>query len=164
MKGQGRVLAFEPSPVFDVLAKTARLYPTITPRRAGIGSQNSSLTFYAQGHATIGSFVRDVTAMTGQVAITEHRVPVNPLDEALEGLYPDLVKVDVEGFELEVLRGASKTIKSGCDWLIEIHPYQLRLSGGSEREVRRVLSDYTIETIGERGNGIYTIVATPKRC
>lgn len=39
-------------------------------------------------------------------------VEVAPLDEALAGLTPTAMKIDVEGFELEVVEGAEKVLRS----------------------------------------------------
>jgi len=39
-------------------------------------------------------------------------VPINRLDDILAGESPILLKIDVEGYELEVLRGANKTLSS----------------------------------------------------
>lgn len=43
---------------------------------------------------------------------------------------PDLVFVDVEGYELEVLHGAGSTMAANPDWFVEVHtPYLARYSG-----------------------------------
>lgn len=55
------------------------------------------------------------------------RVPVTTLDEfcAARELQPTVIKIDVEGFELAVLRGARKTLERvgrGLEAFMEIHP------------------------------------------
>ena len=55
-------------------------------------------------------------------------VPVETLDGLLDGLSPRLIKIDVEGYETEVLRGASNTL-SGPGLLALI----LELNGSGRR-------------------------------
>jgi FkbM family methyltransferase len=53
---------------------------------------------------------------------------------------PDVVFVDVEGFELKVLEGASQTLASNADWFLEVHVgCGLEKYGGS---VSKVLSHF----------------------
>jgi len=51
-------------------------------------------------------------------------VPGRTLDTICAGISPDLIKVDVEGVELRVLRGAQRVIaeRKTC-FLIEVHPW-----------------------------------------
>jgi FkbM family methyltransferase len=49
---------------------------------------------------------------------------------------PDVVFIDVEGYELEALEGAAATMEAGPDWFVEVHGgEQLRRYGGSVEAV-----------------------------
>lgn len=63
--------------------------------------------------------------------------------DSLEGPAPDLIKVDVEGFELSVLRGAVGLLRhvKAPSWWIEMHP-QLVESASELYEVVRILEDH----------------------
>ena len=50
---------------------------------------------------------------------------------AAEGFVPDLVKMDVEGFELKILEGAAGVLQRRPALHIEIHPYHIREYGGT---------------------------------
>jgi hypothetical protein len=67
----------------------------------------------------------------------------------------------VEGFELEVLKGAAKLLSKRPVLIVEIHPLQLKLSGGSEAEIFHLLEsfDYSCDVIDRNPNSIYTIIA-----
>jgi Methyltransferase FkbM domain len=85
------------------------------------------------------------------------------LDAALSPA-PSLVKIDIEGFELEALKGADRLLSSiRPKLLMEIHPGQLTLSGGSEDELFQRLREhqYHWAIIDQNPNSLYSILASP---
>lgn len=66
------------------------------------------------------------------------RVPAWSIDD-LSAKYgaPDVVFIDVEGFEHEALMGASETLRAGPDWFVEVHhPQELaRYGTASHRQI-----------------------------
>jgi len=54
--------------------------------------------------------------------------------------FPDLVKIDVDGFECSVLRGASQVMRRHPKVAIEVHPCWLPRYGSSASEVVALLS------------------------
>jgi FkbM family methyltransferase len=174
----GVVLSFEPSPAFLVLEEMIACNGGgghLRAIHAGLGEADGEAVFFAQGEATTGSFVEEVTrinaALQPGVPITGEAVRVRTLDGALAemGLRPRLVKVDVEGHEVRVLKGAVRALADpGCAWVIEVHPPQLKLAGGSEEELVAMLErDQTpgagrakrsVRVIDRNPNSVYTLL------
>jgi FkbM family methyltransferase len=123
----GRVFAFEPSPqAFRGLTQHIALN-----RLQGVAVSTRSAVADREG---AGDFVLSGSTGTDRLA-SANEVPGNSvthvtvvtLDDfcAREGLRPDFVKIDVEGAELAVLRGARRTIQATRDRLalfVEMHP------------------------------------------
>jgi FkbM family methyltransferase len=66
-------------------------------------------------------------------------------------LRPDLVKIDVEGAELLVLRGAAKLLGASCPTIIlAVHPYWLP-KGQSTREIFELLTGYGYSMYDSKG-------------
>ena len=109
----GRVIAFEAHPItFSYLHRNARTngLTQLVPLHLALGETNGevSMTFFAAnpGETHVASAGETVMANTAVV-------PLRRLDDALaeQGVTRvDYLKVDVEGFELPVLRGALRTL------------------------------------------------------
>jgi len=100
-----RVVAFEPHPlVLGELGARCAPWPGWQVVRAAVGSRSAIATLHTRAAHGQSSLVEDWEGQaTGRVD-----VPVVTLDAAIErfGL-PHYCKIDVEGWELEVLRGLS---------------------------------------------------------
>jgi FkbM family methyltransferase len=106
----GRVVAFEPSPInFGQLATHCAALSNVSLFQVGLGNQDF-LANFAQGSDDLGatSHVTDsphgstvVNIRAGDSLITHNDAPL-----------PDIIKIDVEGFEWEVLNGMSAILKN----------------------------------------------------
>ena len=104
---QARVTAIEPIPATVVHLQ----------RNVDLNGLNSKINVRQQGLSNTGGkirFTRDLDTVNHVVAAGEDcatiEVEVRTMDEIFEGDAPALLKIDVEGHELAVLEGGSKTL------------------------------------------------------
>jgi len=72
-----------------------------------------------------------------------------------KGLVPDVIKIDVEGAEMGVLRGAHKIISSTRPTIfLSIHPNQIRQLGGSTEEILQFIDDLSYKCRDSDGRSI----------
>ena len=167
----GHVLSFEPSPDILALLRRNTEGKNIKVLPYGIGNADTLKSFAAQGTSSAASFVEDVTAINRHFLpdqpIEHVTVTMRKLDTLLNAALspaPSLIKIDIEGFELEALKGADRLLSSiRPKLLMEIHPPQLTLSGGSEDELFQRLRElqYHWEIIDRNPNSLYSILAVP---
>lgn len=158
----GKVIAFEPMDgLYEQLKTNFSLNPNylnaLIPVKKGLSDKPGQLNLYGKEGDNEG-----VNTMfpTESHTVLIQEIKLDILDKQLEMLnlqQVDLIKVDVEGAELQVLKGAIKTLDKFRPYLmIEINR-EACLAGGYEPEeifdLLRPLG-YTFEKIGLRGKRI----------
>jgi FkbM family methyltransferase len=116
----GHVVAFEPSPRnVEILRSRFADSSRVTICPVALADQAGTATFYANGSSD-GTTDSLVERTAGAVA---HQVEVRTGDEFLTRFPPNVIKIDVEGFEPEVLRGLREVLVSPTlrSVLIEVH-------------------------------------------
>jgi FkbM family methyltransferase len=164
LRGRGRVLAFEPNPAArEQLEHNVALNGcdnvVVLAAAAGAGAGRATLHVPASDDPSFSSLEGDRFAEGAPV-----EVEVTTVDDAIaaSGLRPSFVKVDVEGREVDVLRGMSKTVE-------EFRPVLLvEVNERSAAEVQQLLPGYRAERVTRRGlsslaggAGLFNALFTP---
>lgn len=142
----GRVIAFEPSPrerIFLKLHIFLNRCNNVAVERFALGESKSKSTLFVveSGETWCNSLrVPDVTDPVRQI-----RVAVRPLDAVLDRRrvrHVDFIKVDAEGAELAILRGADKLLRNRPRpvLLVEVQDVRTAPWGYAAREIVDFLS------------------------
>jgi FkbM family methyltransferase len=129
--GVGTVFSFEPHPMNKpVLEKLARARPNVRFRPVAvsdlIGCADLQVPVFGSRHVTAQSSLAHGFDGQRGVRVEKVSVPTVRLDDEVGSQRVDLVKIDVEGHEMSVLRGASATLRKYLPpMLIEIEQRHL---------------------------------------
>jgi FkbM family methyltransferase len=129
LRSHGRVVAIDPSPIaFEILQNNLNLnsFSQAQARKIACGAAPGEVRMKPNWHHL--QAIRDEDNDVDAVA-----VPMLSLDQICkeENIAPELLKIDVEGFELPVLQGGERVLQSANLLFLEVHPLaidELRLS------------------------------------
>jgi FkbM family methyltransferase len=151
-----RIFAFEPSPRQRIVLKRNLAKSDLADRVQieGIGLWNKADRLSFRTHGAMSSF-ESVSELRGKMPFQES-VEVKALDRwAEENKLPslDLVKMDIEGAEIEALEGAVNTLQRFRPELL-VQAYHLREGGRTYERCEQILSalGYQCREIG-KGSG-----------
>jgi FkbM family methyltransferase len=154
----GRVVAFEPNPcALEVLSKHVQ-WNGISDRvrivPAAVGAAPGEAILYAADADGMSRLGAPNVLIADRVSPIQ--VPVITLDMYCEttGLRPDWLLIDVEGFEMAVLAGASSVIKSrvtDIGIIVEMHPNVWDSADMTREKAECLLADLGLEVISLTG-------------
>ncbi len=154
----GRVVALEPFEPSAIRARTAVLAAGFADRvrviTAAVGDRVGRASLYGGTDTMLSSLVRG----EGAAAAPAIEVAITTLDEL--GDEPvDFAKIDTEGLELAVLRGARRRLGRGDpELLVELHAEQLAALGSSQAAVFDELAAQGFTVFDLRPEGTELIV------
>ena len=117
------VHSFEPNiSSYKLLSLHCKGYSNVYTYNQGLGSSVSDLIFYSNEYPFLSSFLEGGRYSYGKI-LNQSLLNIQSSDSILyesNEISPNIIKIDVQGFELEVLRGSSRLLQSKSVDLIHI--------------------------------------------
>jgi len=139
----GHVVAFEPDPCARaVLANNLNLNPGIkrpVVETYACSDELGEATLFSRGGNSQSSLVRSAVEFSPKHHSQELRVPLVTLDFYLSERHlpePRCVKIDAEGAEIRILKGAARVLSSNAELVCELHPYAWPEFGNTLAELK----------------------------
>lgn len=143
----GKVFSFEPTPFTrSILKEVVRLNgctDVVEVRGEAVSDRRGKTVFYDTGEeiSNANSLVHIDRGKTGI------EVDLISIDEFVKdkGIKPDCIKIDVEGAELDLLRGARETFTTMRPAArLGLHPPQIAQNGQNLEDIWQTLADYKL--------------------
>jgi len=154
---EGLVVSFEPDPyAYKLLVANVKMNnfdQNVIPINMALADFQGKAVFYSSARPSWGAY----GSLEPFAKIEKKRieVQVGKLDDVMEKLrlrHYDLLKVDVEGYELEVLLGAQKTLKNTS--MVVVAAYH---SEGEVEAVKSLLKSKGFRTVFSKSSFVYAL-------
>ena len=164
----GKVLAFEPlSETFSTLTRNLQLneFTHCIPFQKAVGEKSGIMNLYKSNQSGTMGYLD--SSLNGQNLIKKNEIEVVTIDDVLSSNHIEnvnMMKIDVEGFEHEVLLGCFQSFKENKikKIICEVHYKYLESKGKSEKIIYDLLREhnFNITPISERASNRVHILAT----
>ncbi len=142
----GHLYAMEPSPFnFNLLERNLKLngLNNYDLYETAAGAEKGTAKFLLSGRSNLSTFIEreDLTGEEVDVAVTT-------LDEFLADKQVDFIRMDVEGYEGEILKGVTAVLSKAVKprfFFIEVHSDLLQRKGSSTKEIIDFLGTFGYE-------------------
>jgi FkbM family methyltransferase len=128
-----RVYAFEPiKKTFEGLVERTRGNPQITAINKGLGSRADTLSIHVASRPTASSIFQMEEKINNEYfaenlrEVRSEQITISTLDDEIPSdIEVNIIKIDVQGYELEVLRGGLSTLKRTAIVILELQNHEL---------------------------------------
>jgi len=153
---QGRHIAFEPIPA--LAAEVASAFPGVDCRQLALGASAGSAEFCHFTRMDGWSGLRRSPEVSDERGRPEYiSVTVSTLEVELAAVTPSVIKIDVEGAELEVLEGARAVLRDARPVVIFEHVGEAAaLYGAAPEGMWDLLSELGYRIFSVTGEGPFT--------
>lgn len=160
----GRVTAFEPNPAARrILSRHVQMNGLswrvdVVP--SAVTDRQGSSTFFASGDGDgMSRLAIPNEKLAGTIPLT---VTTTTLDDFCAEA-PQWIVIDVEGFEVQVLRGARRLLRQCTGVVVELHPDAWEGAGTPRRELETIIDELSLSVTPLSGQsdplGVYGIIA-----
>lgn len=152
----GRHVAFEPIPA--LAEEVRRRFAGVDCRELALGARRETATFCHFVGLDGWSGLRRNPLVSDEQGRPEYfDVEVSTLDAELSGLRPDVIKIDVEGAELAVLKGGQELLAKVRPVIVFEHVAQATaLYGDSSQDIWELLAEVRYRIMSVTGEGPFT--------
>jgi FkbM family methyltransferase len=157
---RGRHVAYEPLP--DLAARLAREFPQVDVRNAAVSDRTGEATFHRVRARDTRSSLSPLDYTAAQ--LERFTVRLEDLDSNLpDGLVPALIKIDVEGAEEQVIRGAMQTLSAHRPTVVVEHNASAQHFGTSSAAIHALLTQAGLRVFDIDGHGPYDAQGLERR-
>lgn len=145
----GRVISFEPDNMARVvLHRNIALNNyagRVTVEELALSDTTGTQTFFSRGGDSMSSLARSGLGTNAHAHdVVEQSVKTERLDDYLTSRRlwcPNWIKLDTEGAEIAILRGAREVLRSGVCIMCELHPYAWQEFGTTFNELLQIVRE-----------------------
>ena len=157
---QGRHIAYEPLP--DLVDLLRRDFPAVDVRHAAVSDHAGEVTFHRHARHPTRSSLHPLGREAAE--LEPFSVRTEALDASLpEGFAPRLLKIDVEGAEEQVLRGAERTLTTHRPIVVLEHNADSRHFGTTSTAIHGLLAQAGLRVFDIDGGGPYDAAGLERR-
>jgi FkbM family methyltransferase len=136
---KGKIHCFEPDTNnYNHLKKTTTSYKNIIINNKAVGPKTEKLKIYTSKELNV-----DHRTYKPEEYDQEIEIDAISIDDYLKGEKVDFIKMDIQGFEMEAMKGMKETLKKNpkAKMISEFWPYGLRKAGSSVTEYYKLLQN-----------------------